>query len=142
MKKMKRNFLALIMAVVMACGTSTVAFAAEMDNTTNVETAYNEQSSQTYATTYVNRSGSFLVASDVISCDRNMGSGNYTVTYSVSKPCTLIFWIDSYTCYDVCTLSGSGTTTVSVPLLRTIRGWQLWATDNSSNVSYSLKITK
>lgn len=120
-----------------------MAFAAEVDNANVVDTesVCNEQAVQPYATTYVDSSGSFSVATGVMLCSTNMGSGTYTVKYSVSTPCTLSFWIDSYTCYDERTISGSGTITVKVSWPYTVRGWQLWA-DNQGSASYSLKITK
>lgn len=149
-RKITRNFLAIFTAVLMLCS-STVAFATESPSNETATAAVTQDAMQNvapgatpYATTYASGSGSFMVSNGVVACSKNMGSGTYTVTYNVSRPCTLTMWVDDYTSYDVCTLSGSGSTTISVPLFRTYRAWQLWSADLSytGNITYSISISK
>lgn len=141
MKKFFKNkVVAMAMAVMMLFSFSTVAFAAETD--TAVETTVASESIEPRATTYLSASGSALVSTDILSLNKNMGWGTYTVNYNVSEPTNLYLWTDAYTSVLVATLNGSGSTKVSVPLFRTYRSWQLWCVDNSGTFTYSISITK
>lgn len=130
-----KKLVAMTMALLMLFNVSTVAFAANTDENTN-------NSIETMSTTYLSRSGSALISTDIMALDKNMGWGTYTINYNVSKSADLYLWVDSSTSVAVATLSGSGSTQISVPLFRTYRSWQLWVTDNSGNFNYSISITK
>lgn len=138
MKKLfTKKIVAMTMALMMLFSFSTVAFAAETETTT-----YASNGIEPLSTTYLSKSGSALVSTSVESLGKNMGRGTYTVNYSVSKPTNLYLWANADTSVLVATLSGSGSTKISVPFLRTYRYWQLWATDNTGNFTYSISITK
>lgn len=140
---MTKKFMAILMAMIMALSFSTVVFAAE--ETEFEEMTVSETSADNVratATTYVSSSSTVNISTDITACNKNMGWGTYTVTYSVSQPANLYLWIDGMTSIQVATLSGSGSTTVSVPLFTTYRYWQLWAVSNSGNLTYSISITK
>jgi len=131
MKKAAKKFLAIFMAVLMVFTFSTVAFADGEADEELLRTTY-----------YVNASGYFQQSTGPISNLNNMSSGSYTLYYSVGRTCTLRMWMDSWTCYNVCTLSGYGSMTITVPFPRVYRGWELYESPGiQSDLTYSITIT-
>ena len=148
MKKISRKFLAIFVSALMICFSSMPVFAAESNaKAVNNEVIQAMDSANVLRATsiYVSSSGTFAYSTGINSCSKKMGWGTYTISYNVSKDCTLTFWQDSYTQYEVAKLgAGSGTIKVKVPIFRTYQAWQLWNADitDGSDVHYSITVTK
>lgn len=138
----------MIMAAIMLCGTSVVAFAAEpvtdvVVTETTTDTVENVQPTATSQTVYLQASGDSTVMASG-NFNNTMWGGSYTLYYFVSEPCDL-WLISNNGHWKTVHLNATGKTetiTISGNALQPTTQWNLWVSDNTSWFSYSLRIVK